>query len=285
MKFAAILFFISLYLPVFAQIVELRGKIIDEYSEPVYFATIIIKGTTNGVMADEYGQYSIKCKYGDVVQVSFIGYQSEEWTVTGSQKDFVLREDNVLEWDGFKSISTDGFNIFPTFGSGKTGWGVAYIHRFMHMSCGEYGWKPINRLTNRTALSLTYARPDYKTNGLMYPEVKLSQGLVSVRKINLNVMLQMGAGYYWSIADNMTLKGGNAVLSANLSFFNKRIFKRFNFNVSSGYTWFIKQPHNNFLSIASIQIIPVTHSTMFGGNSSLGRRCKKIIDNNYLLNF
>lgn len=54
---------------------ELRGQVFDAATrEPIPFATITTQNGKNRVTSDLNGNFSIKVQYGDIVQVSFVGY-------------------------------------------------------------------------------------------------------------------------------------------------------------------------------------------------------------------
>ena len=69
---------------VFAQTRTITGSVIDETGAPVSFASITEKGTTNGVSADESGNFSINARTGAVLVVSATGYSTKEVTVSSS---------------------------------------------------------------------------------------------------------------------------------------------------------------------------------------------------------
>lgn len=55
------------------------GLLTDADGNPVIGATVVIKGTTNGVTTDIDGRYTLKgVKNGDIIQYSFIGFNTEE---------------------------------------------------------------------------------------------------------------------------------------------------------------------------------------------------------------
>ncbi|GAB3715985.1 SusC/RagA family TonB-linked outer membrane protein [Flavobacterium koreense] len=64
----------------FAQEKTVTGTITDG-KLPLPGANVVIKGTTNGVAADMDGKFSIKAKAGDVLVVSFTGYDNKTLTV------------------------------------------------------------------------------------------------------------------------------------------------------------------------------------------------------------
>jgi TonB-linked SusC/RagA family outer membrane protein len=68
----------------FAQNRVVSGKVADENGNPVPFATVKVKGSKSGVSADAYGQYTIRVKDGDVLEISGTGFKVKEVNV-GSQ--------------------------------------------------------------------------------------------------------------------------------------------------------------------------------------------------------
>ncbi|WP_330443337.1 SusC/RagA family TonB-linked outer membrane protein [Flavobacterium sp. C4GT6] len=56
-------------------------------------ALVAVKGTTNSVATDIDGNYTISAPLNAVLQFSFIGYQSQEVTVTGNTVNVVLQEE------------------------------------------------------------------------------------------------------------------------------------------------------------------------------------------------
>jgi len=60
---------------------QVTGTVTDEYGEPVIGANIMEKGTTNGVVTDVNGQFAILVQSAAVLQISYIGYISQEITV------------------------------------------------------------------------------------------------------------------------------------------------------------------------------------------------------------
>ncbi len=66
----------------------IKGKVVDNKSnEPLLGASVIIKGTSNGVSTDVNGSFSIKSSQDlNVLEISFIGYASQEVSVTASKQ-------------------------------------------------------------------------------------------------------------------------------------------------------------------------------------------------------
>lgn len=70
------------------------GTVTDVNGEPIIGANIRIKGTTTGTITDIDGNFSIKAEPQSVIEVSYIGYLTQE-TVINNQKSirFLLKED------------------------------------------------------------------------------------------------------------------------------------------------------------------------------------------------
>lgn len=77
-----------------AQKVPVSGTVSDQ-TGPVIGASVIEKGTTNGTMTDNDGHFALTVSKGAVIEISSIGYKTQEITV-GSQTNFTvtLSEDN-----------------------------------------------------------------------------------------------------------------------------------------------------------------------------------------------
>lgn len=61
------------------------GKVIGgDDKQPVIGASVVIKGTNTGAVTDVNGDFTLSLKSGDVLVVSYIGYQTQEVPVTGS---------------------------------------------------------------------------------------------------------------------------------------------------------------------------------------------------------
>ncbi|MDR2763804.1 MAG: carboxypeptidase-like regulatory domain-containing protein [Tannerella sp.] len=57
---------------------HVTGAVVDEKGEPVIGANIMEKGTTNGTVTDVEGKFSLSVSDRAVLQVSFVGYISQE---------------------------------------------------------------------------------------------------------------------------------------------------------------------------------------------------------------
>ena len=95
--FALIMSF-GLITTAFAQSLVVKGKVLDEFGEPVIGSNVVEKGTTNGIATDIDGNYSITVSHAQrsVLQFSFIGYNTLEVTVGGKTTIDVALEPSVV---------------------------------------------------------------------------------------------------------------------------------------------------------------------------------------------
>ena len=62
---------------------KVTGTVVDSFG-PVTGASVIVKGTTNGNITDLDGNFTLEgLKNGDVIQISYIGYATQEIPYTG----------------------------------------------------------------------------------------------------------------------------------------------------------------------------------------------------------
>lgn len=77
--------------------VKVRGVIKDETGEPIIGATIRVKGQSEGTVSDFDGNFTLDVTDDNTLQISYIGYQTQEFAV-GKQHHFsiVLEEDKKI---------------------------------------------------------------------------------------------------------------------------------------------------------------------------------------------
>ena len=63
---------------------EITGTVKDEKNQPIPGASVMIKGTKNGVQTDVDGRFRINVQPGQVLVFSSIGSETKEWTITSS---------------------------------------------------------------------------------------------------------------------------------------------------------------------------------------------------------
>ncbi|RNC66424.1 TonB-dependent receptor [Proteiniphilum sp. X52] len=91
---ASVLFLIMTFSFLSAQDqMTVRGKIVDDQNEPMIGVSVLEKGTSNGVTTDLDGNYQLSARQGSTLVFSYIGYVSQEHTVTGSTLNITMKED------------------------------------------------------------------------------------------------------------------------------------------------------------------------------------------------
>ena len=82
---------------VFAQEKTVTGVVTDSFNEPLIGASIVVQGTTNGVITDLDGKYSIKVTPGATLQFSYVGMEKQSVKV-GNQNviNVQLKDDSQM---------------------------------------------------------------------------------------------------------------------------------------------------------------------------------------------
>lgn len=72
---------------------SVTGNVSDVNGESVIGASILEKGTTNGTITDIDGNFTLNVSEGATLQISYIGYITQEVAVTGQSLSIILEED------------------------------------------------------------------------------------------------------------------------------------------------------------------------------------------------
>lgn len=118
-------------LSLFAQQGYVSGILKDREDVPIPGANITIKNSSRGVSTDFDGKYSIYCKVGDVLQFNYIGFKTQEVTVTESmfkdasgifstQKTAIIPIKSDAYKEAIKNNKTEPFPIPSILDSGRT---------------------------------------------------------------------------------------------------------------------------------------------------------------------
>ena len=77
---------------------NIKGRVVDQDGEPIIGASVLVKGTTNGVITDMDGNYNlIDVPENALLAFSYIGYQTVELKANGKGLDkIMMKEDNEL---------------------------------------------------------------------------------------------------------------------------------------------------------------------------------------------
>ncbi len=65
--------------------VKLKGKVLDESGETIIGASVSIKGTTNGTITNIDGEFELTGSTSEILAITFIGYEDQEFAITKSQ--------------------------------------------------------------------------------------------------------------------------------------------------------------------------------------------------------
>ncbi|MBQ0119409.1 MAG: carboxypeptidase-like regulatory domain-containing protein, partial [Bacteroidales bacterium] len=78
----------------FAQNLRVEGKVLDEMGEGLIGAGVVIQGTTNGTITDLDGNFVLSSvPSGTTLEISCVGYKTQQVTVTGTHIDVTLEPD------------------------------------------------------------------------------------------------------------------------------------------------------------------------------------------------
>ena len=92
---ALVLFLLVGMTSVFAQKqVNVSGRITDELNEPMIGVSVLEKGTTNGVITDLDGNYTLSASEGSTIVFSYIGYVTQEKKAVAGTMNIILKEDS-----------------------------------------------------------------------------------------------------------------------------------------------------------------------------------------------
>lgn len=81
-----------------------KGVVKDAVGETIIGASVVVKGTTNGTITGLDGDFSLSnVKAGDIIVISFVGYQTQEVKFTGQSLNIILKDD-TQSW--MKSLSS-----------------------------------------------------------------------------------------------------------------------------------------------------------------------------------
>ena len=73
------------------------GVVKDATGETIIGASVIVKGTSNGVITDIDGNFQLRnVKPGDIIQISYVGFTTQEIKWDGQLLNVILREDTEL---------------------------------------------------------------------------------------------------------------------------------------------------------------------------------------------
>ena len=69
----------------------IKGTVVDETGEPIIGANVVEKGTTNGVITDFNGEFTLNVPLNCTVQISYIGYNTQEVKITSTTQTLNIK--------------------------------------------------------------------------------------------------------------------------------------------------------------------------------------------------
>lgn len=73
-----------------------NGIIVDNAGEPLAGASVTVEGTTNGVLSDSKGAFTLTTARGNTLVISFMGYKTQKVVASSSENLTVKLEDNSI---------------------------------------------------------------------------------------------------------------------------------------------------------------------------------------------
>lgn len=72
---------------------KVTGSVTDVKGEPLLGVNVVVKGTTNGTITDLDGNFTLEVEPNSILEISYIGYITQQVPVTSSAVKVVLKED------------------------------------------------------------------------------------------------------------------------------------------------------------------------------------------------
>ncbi len=91
MKKVLFIFTLIFALSITAQEMTVSGIVTDDANIALAGASVIVKGTQNGTSTDFDGKYSVDVKKGDILLFSYMGFETQEVTVSGNTMNVSLK--------------------------------------------------------------------------------------------------------------------------------------------------------------------------------------------------
>lgn len=95
-RFLFLLLMLCSSISAFAQQITVSGKVTDSNQEPIIGASVLEKGTSNGMITNMDGNFSLKAAPNATLIISYIGYQTVEIKATTKPLSIELKDDSEL---------------------------------------------------------------------------------------------------------------------------------------------------------------------------------------------
>ena len=86
-----------LSISLFAQNVEVRGRVVDSSGAPVPNTTILLRGLSKGTATDIDGNFNMTVATGTVLVVNSIGYEKKEVKITGATSSLIIKLKSAVQ--------------------------------------------------------------------------------------------------------------------------------------------------------------------------------------------
>ena len=74
-----------------------KGTVVDNSGSPIIGANILVKGTSTGTISDFNGDFMIKCRKTNLLEISYIGYITQTVKVSQNMQVVLAEDDRALE--------------------------------------------------------------------------------------------------------------------------------------------------------------------------------------------
>ena len=184
--FCIVFFSFSMYC--FAQKHTLTGIVYDEEKKVLADANVIVKNSEEGVITNEKGQFSIKVEADDVLEISFLGFETKSLVISNETKIQIDLVKKIDELD-IVYINPKGVKLKPV----KIDCPEPSSSSRKRLSCLAYGMKitPIKIPEIVTATLF----PNPSTNGLFQLQLNEHYTQLTLEVFNLNGQLLQSNTY------------------------------------------------------------------------------------------
>ena len=74
-----------------------KGTVVDNSGSPIIGANILVKGTSTGTISDFNGDFMIKCRKTNLLEISYIGYITQTVKVSQNMQVVLVEDDRALD--------------------------------------------------------------------------------------------------------------------------------------------------------------------------------------------
>jgi TonB-linked SusC/RagA family outer membrane protein len=152
-----------------AQQIRITGTVLDEKGEPLTGANVVEKGTTNGIITDINGHFSLDISKDAILYISYIGYMGQEVAIKNQTNILITLKEDLQKLEevivigygvirksdltgSVSRIGTDGLNNLPVSSIDKAIQGrVAGVH--ISSTGGSPGAKTSIRIRGGNSIS------------------------------------------------------------------------------------------------------------------------------------